>query len=103
MSLKPSATIRYTAMRLGIFVGCLAVVAVLVHFGLVPAGLGDANGAWVVLLALVLSAPLSFVLLRKQRDEMSTQISGRVAGAKERLAANRTQEDDADDAARVGS
>ena len=30
MSLKPSATIRYTAMRLGIFVGCLAVVAVLV-------------------------------------------------------------------------
>ncbi|MFE7100425.1 DUF4229 domain-containing protein [Streptomyces erythrochromogenes] len=103
MSLKPSATIRYTAMRLGIFVGCLAVVAVLVHFGLVPAGLGDANGAWVVLLALVISAPLSFVLLRKQRDEMSTQISGRVAGAKQKLADNRSQEDQADDAARVGS
>nr|WP_037919844.1 DUF4229 domain-containing protein [Streptomyces sp. PCS3-D2] len=103
MSLKPSATIRYTAMRLGIFVGCLAVVALLVRFGLVPAGLGDANGAWVVLLALVLSAPLSFVLLRKQRDEMSAQISGRVAGAKQKLAENRSQEDQADDAARVGS
>ncbi|KOU73555.1 membrane protein [Streptomyces sp. XY66] len=90
-------------MRLSIFVGCLAVVAVLVRLGWVPAGLGDANGAWVVLLALVLSAPLSFILLRKQRDEMSAQISGRVAGAKEKLAANRSQEDQADDAARVGS
>ncbi|MBT2476744.1 DUF4229 domain-containing protein [Streptomyces sp. ISL-94] len=101
VSLKPSATIRYTAMRLGIFVGCLVVVAGLVRMGWVPAGLGDANFAWVVLLALVLSAPLSFVLLRKQRDEMSAQISGRVAGAKQKLAANRSQEDLADDAARV--
>ncbi|MEU6759734.1 DUF4229 domain-containing protein [Streptomyces sp. NPDC005409] len=103
MSLKTSATIRYTAMRLGIFVGCLVVVAVLVRLGWVPAGLGDANLAWVALLALVISAPLSFVLLRKQRDEMSAQISGRVEGAKQKLAANRSQEDQADDAARVSS
>lgn len=103
MSLKPSATIRYTAMRLGIFAGCLVLVAGLVRLGWVPSGLGDANPAWVVLLALVLSAPLSFVLLRKQRDEMSAAISGRVAGAKEKLAANRSQEDDAvDEAARAG-
>lgn len=101
MSRKPSATIRYTAMRLGIFVGCLVLVAGLNAVGLVPAGLGDANPAWLVLLALVISAPLSFVLLRKQRDEMSEQISGRVAGAKEKLAASRSQEDAADDAARV--
>lgn len=101
MSLKPSATIRYTAMRLGIFVGCLVVVAALVRVGWMPAGLGDANVAWVVLLALVLSAPLSFVLLRKQRDEMSAQITGRVSDAKEKLAANRSQEDRADDAARA--
>lgn len=101
VSLKPSATIRYTAMRLGIFVGCLVLVAVLVNVGWVPAGLGDANPAWVVLLALVISAPLSFILLRKQRDEMSQQIAGRVAGAKDKLAANRSQEDAADDAARV--
>lgn len=103
MSLKPSATIRYTAMRLGIFVGCLVLVAGLVRLGWVPSGLGDANPAWVVLLALVISAPLSFVLLRKQRDEMSVAISGRVAGAKDKLAANRSQEDDAvDEAARAG-
>ncbi|MFF1409735.1 DUF4229 domain-containing protein [Streptomyces sp. NPDC058289] len=102
MSLKPSATIRYTAMRLGIFIGCLVLVAGLVRLGWVPSGLGDANPAWVVLLALVISAPLSFVLLRKQRDEMSVAISGRVAGAKDKLAANRSQEDDAvDEAARA--
>ncbi|MGW0426491.1 DUF4229 domain-containing protein [Streptomyces sp. NPDC002990] len=103
VSLKPSATIRYTAMRLGIFVGCFFAVWGLVRLGWVPAGLGDANLAWVALLALVLSAPLSFVLLRRQRDEMSAQIAGRVAGAKEKLAANRSQEDGADDAARVTS
>lgn len=32
---------------------------------------------------------------------MSEQIAGRVAGAKEKLASNRSQEDAADDAARV--
>ncbi|MER5729633.1 DUF4229 domain-containing protein [Streptomyces sp. NPDC002138] len=101
MSLKPSATIRYTTMRLAIFVGCFVVVLGLVKVGVVPSSLGDANLAWVALLALVLSAPLSFVLLRKQRDVMSEQISGRIAGAKERLAADRAQEDAADDAARA--
>ncbi|MFD9356907.1 DUF4229 domain-containing protein [Streptomyces sp. NPDC060031] len=88
-------------MRLGIFVGCLVAVALLVRLGWVPSSIGDANFAWIVLLSLVISAPLSFVLLRKQRDEMSVAISGRVAGAKEKLAANRSQEDEADDASRV--
>ncbi|WP_260610279.1 DUF4229 domain-containing protein [Streptomyces sp. WAC06614] len=101
MSQKPSATIRYTAMRLGIFVGCFLAVWGLVRLRLVPAGLGDANLAWVVLLALVLSAPLSFVLLRKQREEMSAQIAGKVEQARTRLAENRGQEDAADDAARA--
>ncbi|MFD8631385.1 MULTISPECIES: DUF4229 domain-containing protein [unclassified Streptomyces] len=90
-------------MRLGIFVGCLVLVAGLVRLGWVPSALGDSNPVWLVLLALVLSAPLSFVLLRKQRDEMSVQISGRVAGAKQKLADNRSQEDVADDAARANS
>ncbi|MCJ1679259.1 DUF4229 domain-containing protein [Streptomyces sp. APSN-46.1] len=103
MSLKASATIRYTAMRLGIFVGCFIAVLGLVKLGWVPAGIGDANLAWVALLALLLSAPLSFVLLRKQRDDMSEQIAGRVEGAKEKLAANRSQEDAVDDAARATS
>ncbi|MGW0698849.1 DUF4229 domain-containing protein [Streptomyces sp. NPDC002867] len=90
---KSSAAIRYTALRLAIFVGCFVVVAGLVQVGALPKGLGDANFAWVVLLALVLSAPLSFVLLRKQRDAMSEQIVTKVDRAKARLEANRSQED----------
>ncbi|MFF8847151.1 DUF4229 domain-containing protein [Streptomyces sp. NPDC015127] len=90
---KSSAAIRYTAMRLAIFVGCFVVVAGLVQVGALPKGLGDANFAWVILLSLVLSAPLSFVLLRKQRDAMSEQIVTKVDQAKARLEANRSQED----------
>ncbi|WP_432248353.1 DUF4229 domain-containing protein [Streptomyces sanyensis] len=92
---KSSAAIRYTALRLAIFVGCLVAVAGLVQVGAVPKGLGDANFAWVILLALVVSAPLSFVLLRKQREAMSQQISTKVDKAKSRLEANRSQEDGA--------
>ncbi|WP_393063593.1 DUF4229 domain-containing protein [Streptomyces sp. LN549] len=80
-------------MRLSIFVGCLVVAAVAVNFGLIPSGAGGSNIVWVVLLALVLSAPLSYVLLRKQRDEMSEQIVSSVDRAKARLESNRTRED----------
>lgn len=90
---KPSAMIRYTALRLLIFVGCFFVSGIAVHFGLVPAGLGGSNFVWVVLLGLLLSAPLSYVVLRKQRDEMSEQIISTVDRTKARLDANRTRED----------
>ncbi|WP_406148093.1 DUF4229 domain-containing protein [Streptomyces sp. NBC_01012] len=90
---KPSATIRYTAMRLLIFVGCFFVSGVAVHFGVLPAGVGGSNVVWVILLGLVLSAPLSFILLRKQRDEMSEQIISTVGRTKARLEENRTRED----------
>ncbi|MEV5908225.1 DUF4229 domain-containing protein [Streptomyces sp. WAC 01325] len=94
--------LRYTLMRLGIFVGCLVVVSGLVYSGLAPRGLGDSNGMWIVLLALVLSAPISFVVLRKERDRASVGIVQRVDRMKANLEANRSQEDDAvDEAART--
>ncbi|WP_435214360.1 DUF4229 domain-containing protein [Streptomyces sp. bgisy034] len=94
--------LRYTLMRLGIFVGCLVVVWGLVYSGLAPRGLGDSNGMWIVLLALVLSAPISFVVLRKERDRASAGIVRRVDRMKANLEANRSQEDDAvDEAARA--
>ncbi|NUK02179.1 DUF4229 domain-containing protein [Streptomyces lunaelactis] len=82
-------------MRLAIFIGCLVAVGGLVQIGVLPKGLGDSNFVWVILLALVLSAPLSFILLRKQRDAMSEQIVGKVDQAKARLEASRSQEDGA--------
>ncbi|MCD7444441.1 DUF4229 domain-containing protein [Streptomyces lincolnensis] len=93
--------LRYTLMRLGIFVGCLVVVWGLVYTGVVPRGLGSSNGMWVILLSLVISAPISFVALRKERDRASIQVVQKVDRVKANLEANRTQEDGADDAARV--
>ncbi|MFE1247546.1 DUF4229 domain-containing protein [Streptomyces sp. NPDC058735] len=93
--------LRYTLMRLGIFVGCLVVVWGAVYSGLAPRGLGDSNGLWVILLALLISAPISFVALRKERDKASVQIVRRVDRVKASMEANRSQEDVADDTARA--
>ncbi|MDK1347397.1 DUF4229 domain-containing protein [Streptomyces sp. 378] len=93
--------LRYTLMRLGIFVGCLVVVWGLVYSGLAPRGLGASNGLWIVMLALLISAPISFVVLRKERDRASVQVARRVDRMKANLDANRSQEDGADDTARA--
>jgi hypothetical protein len=93
--------LRYTLMRLGIFVGCLVVVWGLVYSGLAPRGLGDSNGLWIVMLALLFSAPISFIVLRKERDRASVQIVQRVDRMKANMEASRSQEDTADDAARA--
>ncbi|MCF3123969.1 MULTISPECIES: DUF4229 domain-containing protein [Streptomyces] len=93
--------LRYTLMRLGIFVGCFLVVWGLVYSGILPRGLGDSNLLWVLLLSLVISAPISFVALRKERDRASENVVARVDRAKANLEANRSQEDVADDAARA--
>ncbi|MGX5184694.1 DUF4229 domain-containing protein [Streptomyces avermitilis] len=93
--------LRYTLMRLGIFAGCLVVVWDLVYSGIAPRGLGDSNYMWVVLLSLVISAPISFVVLRGERDRASAEVIARVDRAKANLEANRNQEDVADDAARA--
>ncbi|MET9674997.1 DUF4229 domain-containing protein [Streptomyces sp. NPDC006482] len=85
--------LRYSLMRLGIFAGCFFALWGLVYVGVLPRGLGDSNLLWVLALAIVVSAPLSFVLLRKQRDDMSVEIVGKVDRAKGKLAANRSQED----------
>ncbi|MFG3206851.1 DUF4229 domain-containing protein [Streptomyces sp. NPDC048192] len=93
--------LRYTLMRLGIFAGCLVVVWGAVYSGIFPRGFGNSNGLWVLLLALVLSAPISWVVLRRERDRASVQIVNRVDRMKANLDANRSQEDVADDTARA--
>jgi hypothetical protein len=90
---------RYTLMRLGVFAGCLLVVWGLVYSGVFPRGLGDSNGMWIVLLALLISAPISFVVLRGVRDRAAVQIVERVDRMKANLEANRSQEDSEVDAA----
>ncbi|MGK5545048.1 DUF4229 domain-containing protein [Streptomyces sp. URMC 127] len=93
MSSQKYASLRYTALRFGLLIGCFAVVYVLAYAHVIPLGVGSSNLMWMVLLALVLSAPLSWVLLRKQRDAMSAQIVERVDRAKAAINANAGQED----------
>ncbi|MBB5927153.1 DUF4229 domain-containing protein [Streptomyces echinatus] len=93
--------LRYTLMRLGIFAGCLVIVWGAVYSGIFPRGFGDSNALWVLLLSLVLSAPISWVVLRKERDRASVRIVDRVDRMKANLDANRSQEDLADDASRT--
>ncbi|ALO09122.1 Putative membrane protein [Streptomyces venezuelae] len=85
--------LRYSLMRLGIFAGCFFALWGLVYVGVLPRGLGDSNLLWVLILAIVVSAPLSFVLLRKVRDEASAEVVAKVDRAKGKLASNRSQED----------
>ncbi|MCF3132496.1 MULTISPECIES: DUF4229 domain-containing protein [Streptomyces] len=93
--------LRYTLMRLGILAGCFLVVWGAVYAGLFPRGFGDSNFLWIILLAMVISAPISWVVLRKERDRASVQVVQKVDRAKANLAANRSQEDVADDTARA--
>jgi hypothetical protein len=88
--------LQYTLLRGALFAGSFLVIWGLVYVRALPAGLGDSNLLWVMLLALALSAPLSFVLLRGARERASVQISARVDRARLRAA----EEDEADEAAR---
>nr|WP_245833793.1 DUF4229 domain-containing protein [Streptomyces aidingensis] len=99
MTIK-NPTLRYTLMRLGIFLGCLAGVYLLAVLGAVPSGVGSSNALWIPLLALVISAPLSFILLRGQRDAMSEQLTDGYQRARQTLRANQSMEDEADETAR---
>ncbi|MFD8909941.1 DUF4229 domain-containing protein [Streptomyces sp. NPDC059575] len=93
--------LRYTLMRLGVFAGCLVVAWGAVYSGLFPRGFGDSNFFWVVLVALVLSAPISWIVLRKERERASVHIVGRVDRMKANLDANRNQEDAVDESVRT--
>jgi hypothetical protein len=100
VSWKPSAMLRYTLLRLGLFAGSFLVIWGLVYTRVLPAGLGESNLLWVILLALLVSAPLSFVLLRGARAEAAAQVARRVERARTNMAARAAGEDEADDAAR---
>ena len=93
--------LRYTGLRAGLFVVCFAVIWGLVYLRVLPAGLGSSNLLWVLLLSLVISAPLSYVLLRGARYNASVQISQRVERSRAAFAAKKADEDEADEAARA--
>jgi predicted RND superfamily exporter protein len=88
-------TLKYTVMRLGLFVAVLALAYLL-----------GARGLLAFALAVLVSAMLSFVLLRGQRDAVASQVSN---GLQRRLSARPSPsqdelvEDAAVDAARAAT
>ncbi|MEV7025255.1 DUF4229 domain-containing protein [Kitasatospora sp. NPDC093558] len=103
---KSHATLRYTSLRVSIFLGCLLVALLLGHFGIIPVS-GQTGVIFLFLLAAIASAPLSYVLLSRQRDDMSAQITTKVSGMRsrtaDRIAAQNAEEDAADEAARAAA
>jgi hypothetical protein len=95
---------RYTVLRFGLIVASFGVIWGLVQVRVLPAGASGSNYLWIALLALVVSAPLSWVLLRGAREQAALKVSERVERTRlnlaANLAANASQEDEADDAAR---
>lgn len=102
MSSKKHATLRYTSMRVSIFLTCLLFAMLLGHFGVIPVT-GSTGVVFLVLIAGLVSAPLSYVLLSRQRDEMSAQLAARLAARRSRSAEIAAEEDAADDAARAAA
>ncbi|MFF4340379.1 DUF4229 domain-containing protein [Kitasatospora sp. NPDC001540] len=102
MSSKNHATLRYTSLRASIFLACLLVALVLGHFKVIPV-VGSLGVLLLFALAAVASSAISYVLLSKQRDEMSAQIAERIEARKTRAVARDSAEDAADDAARAAA
>lgn len=99
VSTKSRATLRYTTMRLSIFVLCFLVVWLLAYFRVLP--FGGASGAILIFaVAAIISAPLSYVLLSKQRDEMSEELAPKVRRIQGKFAREAADEDEVDDRAR---
>jgi len=104
---KSHATLRYASMRTSIFGGCFVIALFCAHFGWLPVTAG-ASGVFLLLaLAGIVSAPLSYVVLSKQRDQMSAQLAEGLQkrqaspkSMKSRFAAQAAEEDAIDDAVR---
>jgi hypothetical protein len=110
VSSKSHATLRYTSMRVSLFGACFVVALVLAHFGVLPVTAGISGVFLLLIISGLVSAPLSYVLLSRQRDAMSEQITTgleqrrakpRPAGMKQRIAAQAAAEDALDDAVRA--
>ncbi len=81
---------KYTLARLGMFVACFAVVYVVLSLFIAS---DEAMVLLAALVALVVSALLSFFVLRGLRDELARQVADRAAGVTRRIEESRRAED----------
>ena len=109
MSSKSHATLRYTSMRVSLFGACFFVSLMLAHFKIFPVMAGSAGLLLLLMISLLISGLLSYVLLSRQRDQVSEQLTNGLdqlrakngGGLKSRIAAQNAAEDALDDAVRA--
>jgi uncharacterized protein YacL len=108
VSRKSHATLRYTSMRFSLFGACFFIALLLAHYGLFPVSASAMGVLLIAVFAAVVSGLLSYVLLSRQRDEMSAQITSTIErrqskpkSMKSRFAAQAAEEDAIDDALRA--
>ena len=77
------ATLSYTVLRLLIFFAAVLLLA-----------LCGMRGIWLLAVAAGVSTLVSFPLLSRLRDRMSTSLTGRMSGLSTRLDAGTSAEDD---------
>ena len=77
----------YTGLRAGLFLATFLVV-----FG-VWFAIGDVQITWAVVIAFVISAPASYVLLNRQRDAFAKKVEVRADRIATRYEAARAKED----------
>lgn len=85
--------IRYTTLRLAIFLGVLIVLRV----GIAVAGMrlaGESSLLYLALVSLLLSGVISFFVLNRQRDAVSESVVNRGDRLRSRLEANAAMEDE---------
>ncbi|MFD1824989.1 MULTISPECIES: DUF4229 domain-containing protein [Mumia] len=85
-----SAFARYTLARLGFFVVAFVVVGLVASIWL---EWNSVTGLWVALIALVISAVASLVLLRGMRDQVALALKVRADKMHDRFEAARSAED----------
>lgn len=78
----------YTAMRLGLFIGCFAII-----FGVWFLISDSVPIFWVVLIAFVVSGVASFFILERQRNALAAKVEGQADRASSKLEEHRSQED----------
>lgn len=77
----------YTGLRVALFVATFLVV-----FG-VWFAIGDVQVTWAVVVAFLISAPASYVLLNRQRDAFAQKVEVRAGRITEKYEAARAKED----------
>ena len=87
---KWASVLVYTLLRLALFLIVWAVFQFLTPW----------NGLTALLLAILISGAISFFVLDRQRDAMSTSVFGVFKRMNDRIDAATRAEDEADDAAR---